>query len=302
MGDQRQVRVGGVPEHFNAPFHLAKDAGAFEARGVDMKWTDFPGGTGDMCKALSAREVDVAIMLTEGALAHAMNTDPKVKLVGVHVSSSAIWGIHAGSKSCTESDIKDMKGKAKFAISRFGSGSHLMSYVLAESLGWDTKEGMEFQVVGGLKGAIEELPKDGSLVFMWEKFTTLPYVVDGTFKRIGEFPTPWPFFVVAAHEDFLSSPTGKTDLVAVLDAVREQAASFKNGGETSLAYIKEHYKIEPEAAAEWMASVTWALAPTVDVDMLKGVADTLHRLGKIETTSGEAPSTDDVARATASLA
>jgi len=129
----------------------------------------------------------------------------------------------------------------------------------------------------------------------------LPWVVDGTFKRIGEFPTPWPFFVVVTHEDFLTSETAAQDLKTVLDIVREQAESFKTGGDESLKYIKENYKIEPEAAAEWMASVTWALAPTVDVGMLKGVADTLHRLGKITTTSGEVPTEEDVSAATKAL-
>ena len=27
----------GVPEHFNAPFHLAKERGLYEAKGIDMQ-------------------------------------------------------------------------------------------------------------------------------------------------------------------------------------------------------------------------------------------------------------------------
>jgi len=273
---------------------LTKHRKKFNAQGIEVAWTDFPGGTGDMCKALSEKKVDVAIMLTEGALAHAMNHDKNVKLVGVYVSSSAIWGIHAGATSCPYVDIRNMKGKAVFAISRFGSGSHLMAYVMAASLGWNTKEQMHFKVVGGLKGAIEELPKDGSLVFMWEKFTTMPWVVDGVLKRIGEFPTPWPFFVIAAHKDFLEQEHAKDDLKKILDIVREQACNFKNGGEASFEYIKDRYKIEPHAAAEWMPSVTWACAPAIDIPMLEDVAKTLHELEKIQTESGNPPSAEEV--------
>lgn len=298
----RVIRVAGVPEHFNAPWHQAQAAGRFaaEADGAAVEWTDYPGGTGDMCKALSERRADVAIVLTEGALAHAM-ADPKVKIVGTYVGSSATWGVHSGAASCAHGDIKDMQSEAVFAISRFGSGSHLMSYVLAESLGWSTDD-VKFKVVGGLKGALEELPKDGSLVFMWEKFTTSPWVVDGTFKRIGELPTPWPFFVVAAHTDFLEQPGAKADLSAVLRVVKSQADAFKAGADDTAKYVHEHYRLEPAAATEWLGTVTWACEPEVDLVMLKGVSDTLHRLGKIKTESGEAPSEQDVMATTETLA
>lgn len=38
----KNVRIVGVPEHFNFPWHLAIDEGAFEERGIDLKWTDVP--------------------------------------------------------------------------------------------------------------------------------------------------------------------------------------------------------------------------------------------------------------------
>ena len=67
----RVLRVGGVPEHFNAPWHTAAKAGLFAERGIDVRWTDFPGGTGAMAKALRDGELDVAILLTEGIVAAA---------------------------------------------------------------------------------------------------------------------------------------------------------------------------------------------------------------------------------------
>ena len=33
-----RLRVGGVPEHFNAPFHLAKASGALDEAGVSLDW------------------------------------------------------------------------------------------------------------------------------------------------------------------------------------------------------------------------------------------------------------------------
>ena len=42
--EMQTIRVGGVPEHFNAPWHIAKSRGLFEKAGVDFVWKDFPGG------------------------------------------------------------------------------------------------------------------------------------------------------------------------------------------------------------------------------------------------------------------
>lgn len=59
-----KMRVAGVPEHFNTPWHLAKEKGLFSAAGVDLEWTDYPGGTGAMTKALNENETDLALLLT----------------------------------------------------------------------------------------------------------------------------------------------------------------------------------------------------------------------------------------------
>jgi hypothetical protein len=50
---RRVVRVGGVDEHFNLPWKLAIEAGAFETLGVDLVWHDCPGGTGEKTERTS---------------------------------------------------------------------------------------------------------------------------------------------------------------------------------------------------------------------------------------------------------
>ena len=49
-----KLRIGGVPEHFNLPWHLALEARRFEALGIEVTWRDYPGGSGAMAKALRA--------------------------------------------------------------------------------------------------------------------------------------------------------------------------------------------------------------------------------------------------------
>ena len=101
-------RVAGVPEHFNAPWHIAKDNGAFEKAGFDVRWSTVSTGTGAMCKALAAKEIDMALVLTEGACADIMKGGDH-KIVGVYVQSPLCWGVHvsAASKFQTRQDLKN---------------------------------------------------------------------------------------------------------------------------------------------------------------------------------------------------
>ena len=78
------VVVAGVPEHFNLPWHLGLEQGAFAEAGVDLTYRDYPGGTGAMTQALAEQEVDMAVLLTEGAIADLVKRR-QTKLVKVYV-------------------------------------------------------------------------------------------------------------------------------------------------------------------------------------------------------------------------
>ena len=95
MQEQTKIRIGGVAEHFNLPIHLAIESGAFESAGIEINWTDFLGGTGQMTKALRNDEVDVCIVLSEGIIADIIKGNPS-KLISVYVKTPLCWGVHTG--------------------------------------------------------------------------------------------------------------------------------------------------------------------------------------------------------------
>jgi len=132
------IRLGGVPEHFNLPIHLAKEKGSFEERGIDLQWTTFKGGTGQMTKALRNDEVDACILLTEGVITDIIRGNA-AKLISIYVKTPLCWGIHTGANN-TLDNYTDIFSKT-YGISRFGSGSHLMAIVDANSKGHKLKEG-----------------------------------------------------------------------------------------------------------------------------------------------------------------
>ena len=63
------LRVGGVPEHFNLPWHLAIEAGVPRDLGIDLTWRDYPDGSGAMAAALRARELDAAAAVFAASMA-----------------------------------------------------------------------------------------------------------------------------------------------------------------------------------------------------------------------------------------
>ena len=93
----KEVNIIGVPEHFNLPWHLAIEEGAFEDRGIVLQWTDIPEGTGRMCKMLANGETDLAIILTEGITKSIVEGNPS-KIVQEYIASPLLWGIHVAAK------------------------------------------------------------------------------------------------------------------------------------------------------------------------------------------------------------
>ena len=93
-----RIVVGGVPEHFNLPWHQAIDKNAFVAQGVELEFVEFRDGTGAMTQALRDREIDMALLLTEGCVADLLKGNPS-RMVKVYVESPLIWGIHVAAGS-----------------------------------------------------------------------------------------------------------------------------------------------------------------------------------------------------------
>jgi len=269
------IRVGGVPEHFNLPWHVAIDENSFDDLGVTVEWIDFPGGTGAIMSALESDEIDMATPLTEGAITAIANGNPS-KLVSIWVDSPLLWGVHAAGNSPAES-IDDLKGQ-RFAISRFGSGSELMSRVMAQDLDWPLDDD-SFVPVGNLDGALVALPAGNADVFMWNMSMTQPHVDDGTFKRVGVFPTPWPSFAVAASSRFAEDHPGLAESTSQIARARAEALEFD---ESLAQFVVQRYGLELEGALDWVAQVDWT-SPDADIDagLVDSITDRMRSIGRI---------------------
>lgn len=265
------LRVGGVPEHFNLPF---KDAIEPLARlGVHVVWTDQPNGTGAMTKELREGGLDVAIVLTEGIVADLAKGNPSL-LVSQYVQSPLRWGVHVASGSAYNS-IGELRGR-RFGISRLGSGSHLMAYVLAKEHGWELTN-LKFVVVGGLEQARAAFKSSQIDAYMWEEFTTKPLVYSGEWRCVGTCTTPWPCFAVAATKAVLAEHADA--IVLLMGAVRAAARRFKSHPDESARRVSEVYGIRPEDARSWFAMTEWSCKMGMEEKMLRRTADILREVG-----------------------
>ena len=239
------IVVAGVPEHFNLPWHLGLEQGAFAEAGVDLTYRDYPGGTGAMTQALAEQEVDMAVLLTEGAIADLVKRR-QTKLVKVYVESPLIWGIHVAADSEIQS-ISDIQGK-RYAISRFGSGSHLMAIVDAAERKWDTS--LNFEVIKNLDGARRALANGDADVFMWEQFTTQPLVDNGEFRRVGIRKTLWPAFVIAVNQSFLDQHAGIVQ--TALRVINQQSSALMQEA-NAVSMIAQRYGLRVEQVKQWLS-------------------------------------------------
>jgi ABC-type nitrate/sulfonate/bicarbonate transport system substrate-binding protein len=264
-----KIRIGGVPEHFNMPWHWANAIGLFKKEGIEVIWTDFSGGTGAMNKALRENELDMALLLTEGAVTDIIKVNPS-KILSFYVDSPLVWGVHTSSNSTIE--IDEGIFTKKFAISRLGSGSHLMAKVFAKQNKAYIKD-ENFVLVNNLEGAVQALSNGEADIFLWEKFTTKPLVDRHIFKRIGECPTPWACFVIVVRNDFYKSNSDKIKLL--LQIIQNEASKFKNLP-NSVQLISEKYGLKPEDVNDWMKTVSWSSNHKVDEKEIYNIVSILH--------------------------
>ncbi|WP_136481028.1 substrate-binding domain-containing protein [Cognatitamlana onchidii] len=248
----KRVNIGGVPEHFNLPWYLTLKGGEYKQANINLRWQDYPGGTGAMCKGLRNGEIDIAVILTEGIIKDIIAGNPS-KIVQTYVDTPLVWGVHVANKSTFKS-IDDIKG-TKAAISRHGSGSHLMAYIQAENNHWDLVRDLNFEVIKDLNGAINGLTNGTADYFLWEKFTTKPLVDSGIFRRIGDCPSPWPCFVIAVREDFIEGHN-KT-LKTILDIINNTTREFK-GIPSIDKTIANRYKQELRDVQDWLKITEWS--------------------------------------------
>ncbi|MEZ4704927.1 MAG: hypothetical protein R3A11_07050 [Bdellovibrionota bacterium] len=266
------IRIGGVPEHFNYPWQILMESPALKAESIEIQWTDFPGGTGVMCSSLEDQELDMAVVLTEGMVRNILEGGSS-KILSFYVYTPLIWGIHVSSRNTVRKF--DELDRPKYAISSFGSGSHLMAMIDAKIRDKSIHES-QFVMVYDLDGARRALKNGKADVFFWEKYTTSPFVESLEFARIDERPTPWPCFVIAINPHFLKEHRREVgvvlrNLALVCDQVKTSSKSYQK--------ISQAYDLPYAMVMEWLNQTKWRIHQKNLDEVIKTVQMALFKFG-----------------------
>jgi|TARA_B110000503_G_scaffold8664_2_gene11776 sulfonate transport system substrate-binding protein len=276
------LRIGGVPEHFNYPWYLTLKDKKYHEVGINLRWKDFDGGTGAMIEALNNQQIDLAVVLTEGIVKSIAEGAP-LKIIQVYVSSPLVWGVHVAANT-PYARADQLKGHMA-AISRYGSGSHLMSYVYGQNNNWNTQTDLKFEEVGDLQGGLNSLTHGSSDYFLWEKFTTKPFVDKGVLRCMDTCPTPWPCFVIAVHQDFLKNHP--SEIEAITTIINAQTKSFKQLP-LLVEQLAKRYGQNPEDLKLWLAQTQWSqdIMTAEEIDLVQ------EELLKLKLIKQKCPSVD----------
>lgn len=286
MATPKPLRIGFVPEHFSTPLHYAT-----KYFGLSAELTPFPSGTGHMITSLRAGEIDIGIGLTEGWVAGLGKGEGGYKLVGTYVETPLCWAISTGPKREINS-IADLKN-GKIGVSRIGSGSYVMGFVLADQQGWLTPsssssppfEVIPLQTFEKLRNGVNDSTAD---FFMWEHFTSKRYYDNGEIKRVGEIYTPWSSWKIVASMSIPSSDSRLEELFTALDKGIEY---FEAHEDENVKYISTALDYSEEDAREWLKTVKFAKnTKGVDVGVIQKTVQTLQKAGVLgeEGTKAEA--------------
>ena len=234
------------------------EQGRFAQAGIDLQWHTVPEGTGRMCRMLRDDELDMAVLVTEGAVRDILNGGPH-RIVSTFVESPLPWGVHVP----TRSDIREasqLKG-VPFAISRPGSGSHIMAMLYAERLGWRPGPD-DLVVVHNMEGAAARMAEGDPVIFLWETYVTSRYVEAGVMRRVDEVRGDWPGFVIVAREAFARPHPGAIrEALAVLD----RAVSGLDLSAHTVELVMQNAGFREELAREWLGHVRWRVGRPEDI-------------------------------------
>ncbi|KAJ4286870.1 hypothetical protein N0V88_007883 [Collariella sp. IMI 366227] len=256
MTSNRPLRVGFVPEHFSTPIHFAK-----KYYGLDAELIPFPSGTGHMVTALRGGEIDVGVGLTEGwiaALGKAQQAEEKgdggFKLVGTYVETPLCWAISTGADRPEIKSVDSLQG-GKIGVSRIGSGSYVMGYVLADQRGWllptagagseleQSSPYSDFVVLNTFENLRKAVNSGDADFFMWEHFTSKRYYDNGEIRRI------------VASTDLIEGEKLDARVDDLLERLNSGIKYFNENQEEGVTYISTELDYSGEDAREWLKTV-----------------------------------------------
>lgn len=273
------IELGVVPDIHFATLHIAIDRHIFSKYGLEVQLREFPGGTGELAKALADGKVDIGIGLTEGFVT-SISRGSDFRIAATFVDSPMKWVVLVLSSS-PFMNVVDLKTKV-FGITKFGGGAHINTVLISSQQGW--KEDVDFKIksLGHLDSLIAGLRSGVIDALVWEPFSIKSLIdITGDIKAIGDVIPPWPCFMVAERTSFLQDKKYSEPIKGLLSSFKEAAMIFHHDKAYSIEIISKNYKLSQEDSKRWFESVKYSVTGKISHKALQEVVTTLLKTGTI---------------------
>ncbi|KAK7463504.1 hypothetical protein VKT23_006852 [Stygiomarasmius scandens] len=272
------LRIGFVKEHFSSPLLQFAEAD----RGKTFTLIECPSGTGQLITRLDKDEIDIAIALTDPLISGIAKGNQAYKLVGSYVATPLNWAVITGKESKYNA-IADLRNTT-IGISRLGSGSQTMAYVMGFQQGWSTED-MKFKVNNDIYGLVDSVKEGSTSAFMWEWFTTKPWLDKGDVRFIGAVPTPWPSWLIAARPS--ASSDAMKEFLTTLTTYVTKFDSEESRAKKNIAFIRDKFNYKEEDIQAWLKTVKYPKdCLTIDSKVIKDTLETLEKASVVKAPAG----------------
>ena len=265
----------GADVHFTA-LYVARERGLLALDTSPVAWAEYPGGSGDVARALADGRAGIGVALTDSLILARIH-GAALRLVGTFVTSPLRWLVLVPVASPARG-AGDLRG-ATFGITRAGGGAHTTLRSYAHTMGW--QEGHDYTVtpLGSLDALVRALG-DGSIdAFLWESLTVKRLLDAGTARAVGTVVPPWPSFSVAASEEAIARHPDAVH--GVLRALLQAGAIVASDPDATAALTARQYALSLRDARDWLAHVAYSEDGALSRGAIEAAVSALHQAGAI---------------------
>jgi ABC-type nitrate/sulfonate/bicarbonate transport system substrate-binding protein len=203
------------------------------------------------------------------------------------------WAISTGAKRPEITSVDSLKG-GKIGVSRIGSGSYVMGFVLADQQAWLTpgaaaKPFAETVVLNNFENLRNAVNSGEADFFMWEHFTSKKFYDSGEIRRVGEIYTPWSSWKIVASTKLTQNGLDARikDLFGKLD---QGIKHFNDNQEEAVAYISSSLGYTEPDAREWLKTVKFPTKTEgVGSEVVQNTVSILRKAGVLVEGKGMEP-------------
>jgi ABC-type nitrate/sulfonate/bicarbonate transport system substrate-binding protein len=181
----------------------------------------------------------------------------------------------------------------KIGVSRIGSGSYVMGFVLADQQGWlssaNPKPFSDTVVLNTFQHLRDAVNSGTADFFMWEHFTSKKFYDAGEIRRVGEIYTPWSSWKIVASTELTQGGLDARvkDLFGKLD---KGIAHFNENQEEAVKYISTNLDYTEPDARDWLKTVKFpAKTQGVKPEVVENCVSILRKAGVLVEGKGMEP-------------